>query len=150
MKIDIRLAQSDADINACGPVIRELRPHVPEDDFLALVRNQEHSGYCLAMASKTVEVVAVAGFRIGTNLAWGCFLYVDDLITAKAHRSCGYGNALLDWLRNYAREVGCTELHLDSGLQRTDAHRFYKNTGMKATGYHFAQRLALSDTARDT
>ncbi len=148
MEIDMRLAHSDADIDACGPIMRELRPHVPEDRFLALVRDQEQSGYCLAMASKAVEVVAVAGFRIGANLAWGRFLYIDDLVTAEAHRARGYGGVLLDWLRNYAQEAGCSELHLDSGLQRADAHRFYRNRGMSATGYHFAQELPRSYTPR--
>ena len=31
--------------------------------------------------------------------------------------------------------------HLDSGLQRRDAHRFYAREGMAASGYHFAVKL---------
>lgn len=68
MDLNIRLARSGADIDACGSVMRELRPHVPEDRFPALVRDQERTGYRLAMASTTVEVVAVAGFRIDSSL----------------------------------------------------------------------------------
>jgi hypothetical protein len=74
MDLNIRLARSDADIDACGSVMRELRPHVPEDRFPALVRDQERTGYRLAMASTTVGVVAVAGFRIDSpyfqSAAW--------------------------------------------------------------------------------
>jgi len=133
----IRIAVTDADITACGPVMRELRPHVPETEFLARVRTQETSGYRLVMVEEGGEVVAVAGIRVGENLAWGRFLYVDDLVTLPAARSRGYGAALLTWLKGYAAEQGCGQLHLDSGLQREAAHRFYEREGVARTGYHF-------------
>ena len=37
----IRLAETDADVVRCAPVLRELRPHVPEDEVLPRVRRQE-------------------------------------------------------------------------------------------------------------
>ena len=81
--------------------------------------------------------VAVAGFRVGENLAWGRHLYVDDLVTSAEHRSKGYGALLLGWLRGIAKERGCRELHLDSCVQRTDAHRFYLREGLTLSSYHF-------------
>ena len=54
-----------------------------------------NSGYRLAFVQDTDGVVAVAGFRVGENLAWGRFLYVDDLVTLPSHRSKGYGAKLL-------------------------------------------------------
>ncbi|WP_363928505.1 hypothetical protein [Thiobacillus sp. 0-1251] len=45
----------------------------------------------MAFVQETDGVVAVAGFRVGDNFAWGRFLYVDDLVTHPAHRSKGYG-----------------------------------------------------------
>ena len=86
-------------------------------------------------------VVAVAGFRIGDNLAWGRFMYVDDLATLAAQRSKGYGSGLLSWLRTYAASQGCEQLHLDSGMQRKDAHRFYEREGMTISGLHFAEQI---------
>ena len=49
---------------------------------------------------------------------------------------------LMDWLVGRAREQGCDELHLDSGVQRYGAHRFYLRYGMDITSHHF--RIALS------
>jgi len=80
----------------------------------------------------------VAGFRVLENLFCGRFLYVDDLVTAAAQRCRGHGAALLAWLRDEARRAGCAQLHLDSGLQRRDAHRFYEREGLPVTSYHFA------------
>jgi GNAT superfamily N-acetyltransferase len=87
-------------------------------------------------------VRAVAGFRIAEFLAWGRILYVDDLVTASAQRSRGHGQALFDWLVARARANGCAQLHLDSGVQRFDAHRFYLRQRMSITSHHFALQLS--------
>ncbi|GMR05632.1 MAG: hypothetical protein BMS9Abin25_0207 [Gammaproteobacteria bacterium] len=35
---------------------------------------------------------------MGNNLAWGRFLYVDDLVTSSSAWSQGHGSPLLAWL----------------------------------------------------
>jgi GNAT superfamily N-acetyltransferase len=89
------------------------------------------------------EAVAVAGFRAGHNLAWGHYLYVDDLSTLPEARRHGHGRALLDWLVEEGERLGCDQLHLDSGvgLERADAHRLYLNAGMVIASHHFARYL---------
>lgn len=139
--MNISIASTDEEIVVCFPVMQELRPHLHAEQFLPRVRAQQKDGYQLVYVESSGEVVAVAGFRLGQNLAWGKFLYVDDLVTATNERSSGHGAALLDWLKSYARQAGCQQIHLDSGLQREAAHRFYKRNGMPATGYHFATVL---------
>jgi len=139
--MDIHLAKNDSEIAACYPVMRELRPHLEEAEFPARVRRQEKDGYQLAFVRHPDGVVAVAGFRVSENLAWGRFLYIDDLVTLPTYRSEGIGSSLLAWLREYAIKQGCHQLHLDSGLQRIDAHRFYEREGLSATSYHFAENL---------
>lgn len=87
-------------------------------------------------------MVAVAGFRVGENLAWGLFLYVDDLVTLPTQRSRGYGARLLAWLKERAANEGCQQMHLDSGIQRKDAHRFYEREGMTMASFHFVENIA--------
>jgi GNAT superfamily N-acetyltransferase len=91
----------------------------------------------------TRHAVAVAGFRIGHMLAWGRFLYVDDLSTLPEARRRGYGRKLLDWLGDEAHRLDCEQLHLDSGVtaERYDAHRLYLNAGLAISSFHFARRL---------
>lgn len=138
MKIDIHLAGTAADLARAYPVVVELRPHLDEAAFLARAIRQQAQGWRLAMLELEREVRAVAGFRVQENLAWGRFLYVDDLVTRAADRSRGLGAALLDWLSQLARAEGCVQLHLDSGVQRLEAHRFYAARGMRLTSHHFA------------
>jgi GNAT superfamily N-acetyltransferase len=89
------------------------------------------------------QALAVAGFRVGDSLAWGHHLYVDDLSTAPDARRQGHAGALLDWLVDEGRRLGCGQLHLDSGTgpERFDAHRLYHNHGLAIYSHHFAGGL---------
>ena len=137
----VYLAQTDADILLCFPVLAELRPHLVEAQFVERVRRQaQESGYALAFVEER-GVKAVAGFRVAEFLAWGKILYVDDLITLSEDRSKGHGRILFEWLVARARDAGCAEFHLDSGVQRFDAHRFYLRQRMAISAHHFSLKL---------
>jgi GNAT superfamily N-acetyltransferase len=148
--MNIRIAETDPEIAACYAVMRALRPHIAEAEFVARVRRQERTGYRLAFVEEAGGPVAVAGFRVGENLAWGRHLYVDDLVTLPAFRSRGYGAGLLAWLRQTAANEGCRQMHLESGIQRVDAHRFYEREGMTMTSFHFAGKPAPGGGMRTT
>jgi GNAT superfamily N-acetyltransferase len=137
----IALAETEADIARCYPVMVELRPHLAAGEFTARVRTQQATGFHLAYLEEAGEVRAVAGFRYLVTLAWGRILYVDDLVAVSAQRSRGHGGKLLDWLVEQAKQNECDELHLDSGVQRFGAHRFYLARRLDITCHHFALKL---------
>jgi GNAT superfamily N-acetyltransferase len=68
-------------------------------------------------------------------------MYVDDLVTNAADRSKGYGDAMLDWLVEYANAQTCEHLNLDSGVHRFGAHRFYLRKRMDIVCHHFSLKL---------
>ncbi len=137
----IHLATNDEEIRNCYPVMVELRPHVNPDEFIERVKRQTAiAGYQLAYVIDQ-DVKAVAGFRISENLAWGKYLYVDDLVSKSDARSRGYGGALFDWLVKHARENDCDQFHLDSGVHRFGAHRFYLAKRMAIESHHFGLKL---------
>ena len=137
----IALAGTEADIARCYPVMAELRPHLSAAEFAARVRKQQATGFQLAYLEESGEVRAVTGFRYLETLAWGKILYVDDLVAAEATRSRGHGGKLFDWLVAQAKQNNCDALHLDSGVQRFGAHRFYLTRRMDITSHHFALKL---------
>jgi GNAT superfamily N-acetyltransferase len=141
MEFEVCLAMSDEDLMLCFPVMRELRPQLDEAGFLVRVRRQEGMGYRVVFVRGASGVVAVAGYRVMENLSWGRFLFVDDLVTVSAHQGEGAGSALFDWLVAEARREGCAQVHLESGVQRFGAHRFYLHKGMDITCHHFALDL---------
>jgi GNAT superfamily N-acetyltransferase len=127
--------------------MRALRTDLADaDSFVGLVDEKlRPEGYRLLAAFEEGEedAVAVAGFRVSNALAWGHYLYVDDVSTLPAARRRGHARALLEWLAEEGGRLGCEELHLDSGvgLSRADAHRLYLNSGLAITSHHFARRL---------
>jgi len=137
----IQLIESPDALQRCYPVMAELRPHLSAQQFVEQAMRQHHHGYRLAALEDHDEIHALAGFRILEMLWCGRMLYVDDLVTAAAHRSQGHGGQLFDWLVAHARDQGCTQLHLDSGVQRFAAHRFYLAKRMDITAHHFVLTL---------
>jgi N-acetylglutamate synthase-like GNAT family acetyltransferase len=142
MNVEIAEARTDAEIAACHPVVVQLRPHLSSlDEFIARVRGQMGEGYHLAALRRDGKVMAVAGYRFARNLAWGRFMYVDDLVTACEARDAGAGSRLMEWLIAEARAAGCEQFHLDSGVQRFAAHGFYLKHRLAITSHHFARVL---------
>ncbi|MEM7768952.1 MAG: GNAT family N-acetyltransferase [Cyanobacteria bacterium P01_A01_bin.37] len=141
--VHIAIAVTDADIQRCFPVMNQLRPHLVEAEFVERIRRQEQQHYHLVRLEENDEVKAVSGFRLGENLAWGQFLYVDDLVTHEGDRAKGYGQALFEWLIDHANANNCHQLHLDSGVHRFGAHRFYMKRGLVIQSHHFGLTLSL-------
>jgi GNAT superfamily N-acetyltransferase len=130
---------TDDEILSTYNVMSQLRPHIARDAYVETVRRMmETDGYKLAAAADDDGVIrAVAGYRFMEMLYCGKILYVDDLITDERARSKGHGRTLLDWLKDEARSRSCGQLHLDSGVQRESAHRFYFREGLTISAYHF-------------
>jgi len=137
----IALATTREEILHCFPVMAELRPHLKEAEFIARVQRQQRAGYHLACLSDKQKVTALAGYRYSESLSWGKFMYVDDLVTSEKSRSRGHGQRLIKWLMNQAKAHDCDQFHLDSGVQRFGAHRFYLASRMDIIAYHFARKL---------
>lgn len=139
--MNISITKSLNDIVDCFPVMVQLRTTLTKEEFIEKVKEQQKNGYNLAFIKDKGKVVAVSGFRISQSLAWGKFLYIDDIITDQNNRSKGYGDKLFDFLVEYAKKEKCNEFHLDSGVQRFDAHRFYMRKQMVIVDHHFSINL---------
>lgn len=137
MSHDIRVLATDAGLRAAWPVVRQLRPHLDEDAFVAQALRQFEGGYRAAALFEDGTPRAYAGWRVVDYLQHGRHAYVDDLVTDADARSRGHGKALLDWLKAEARSLGCRSLQLDSGTQRKDAHAFYLREGLRIESFHF-------------
>ena len=137
----IHIARTDADKLACFPVLKELRTHLEKDEFLPQLRRLEAQDYQLAFVRDEGEVTAVAGFWVSEAFAYGKYMHVYDLVTGANVRSKGHGAALIGFLKTLARDAGCVQLHLDSGVQRFEAHKFYLREGFRIASHHFAMDL---------
>lgn len=139
--MNVELLSSYEDLEKVAEILLELRPQYTKKMLLETVQRQMKAGYTLVYVEDNGTVVSVAGFIIGEKLAWKKYLYVDDLVTSEKSRSKGAGKLLLDWIKWYAKGNGCAQIHLDSGVVRFDAHKFYLREGFNITSHHFSMEL---------
>lgn len=139
--MEVRIAQSDPELEKIADVLLQLRSSFDKAGLVAQIQEQQRlHGYQVAYVESSGEVLCVAGFVVGLKLSWGRHLYVDDLVTAETQRSRGAGATMITWLKSHARRLGCKQLHLDSGVQRFGAHRFYLREGFEISSHHFSTR----------
>jgi len=130
------------DIVAVYQLMGILRPHLADAAaFVAQVRRQAQAGYHLAGFRYNQQWQGLIGFRLGENLLYGKFLYVDDLVIEPSSQNCGVGKRLIEYVRKYALTVDCANLVLDTGLYMPYAQRFYYRQGLLAKGMHFVESL---------
>jgi len=140
--LQLRLIDSEQDYHAAFPIMKELRPHLADAaSFIAQARRQAQQGYRLLAAWQGDAIMGLAGYRLQENLIYGKFLYVDDLVATAHARGDGIGAALIDAVREEARQQGCAQLVLDTGLGNALGQRFYFRQGLLAAGLHFRQSL---------
>ncbi|NJC40025.1 hypothetical protein GGQ87_000283 [Brevundimonas alba] len=117
---------------------RQLRPAL-EADYPAHIERLFPDGARLAQVVDEGEVRAIALWRVFETTYCGWRLEIEDLVSDEAHRSKGYGAAMLRWLDSQAAAVGCPTTTLISGTHRTRAHRFYFREGYAITAFHFVR-----------
>jgi len=134
----VSLAENDEELEKISPVLLQLRTQFDQASLIQQIKLQQQDGYHIAYVEADNKVLCVAGFVISSKLAWKRHIYVDDLITDNKNRSSGAGNLMIAWLKQYAIENACVQIHLDSGVNRFGAHRFYLREGFDITSHHFA------------
>jgi GNAT superfamily N-acetyltransferase len=131
------------EIRSSFRVFTILRPHLDEETFVAQALRQMEQGYIITAILDDDLVVSTAGYRYSEALAWGKFIYIDDLVTHPDARGKGYGGQLLEHVKQLAIDSELDAVHLDSGHTRFDAHRVYLNHGFQIKSHHFS--VALKD-----
>ncbi len=121
-------------------VHRQLRTALPAD-YESKMRRVFAGGARMCVATEGGAVLGVAVYRVSENTFEGLHLYVDDLVTDEKQRSRGVGRSLMEHLQGLARAADCEAYTLDSGTQRTQAHKFYFREEMVVTSFHFRKPL---------
>lgn len=141
--MNIQFATTDEQLLQCRDVVINLRPHISKDEYLQKAKQLLSEGPQMIYIEDEGKAAAFSVFRINYYFYRGKNMYIDDLGTLPEYRGKGYAGALLDFLKQYAKEQNCENIHLDSGYQpeRWDAHRLYLNKGYHLASQHFVLPL---------
>ncbi|NGP44263.1 GNAT family N-acetyltransferase [Bacillaceae bacterium SIJ1] len=139
----IKELTTERELTDAFPIMKQLRPQHDLQAYLELViEAQEKENYQMKALYDQGDIVAVIGFMPMTTLYYGRFIWVCDFVTASTKRSKGYGDKLLTYVHELAKEHGYACVALSSGLQRADAHRFYEEKmGYDRASYVFKKEL---------
>ncbi|EDP57564.1 GNAT family N-acetyltransferase [Vibrio sp. AND4] len=136
--MEVQFLEKDSDYEPVLEVLLQLRPSYNLDTLSAQIEKQKSNGYQVVYVKSSEGILAAAGFNVGEKLAWGKHIYIEDLVTNAQFRSRGVGKFIVDWFKAYALESGCEQIHLDSGVQRFSAHKFYLREGFNIASHHFS------------
>lgn len=114
-------------------LMRQLRPHLELDDFVARCREAAaRDAYTLWGAWDGDALLGVMGMRRLVDLLHGPHLYIDDLVVDERARSRGVGARLLAHAESLAAAAGGLGLRLCTGIDHEPGRRFYEREGWTA------------------
>ncbi len=124
------------------PIMNQLRTELTLESYLLLLEDMRKDGYTLYALYDNKQIVALAGISWRVNFYSERHIFVYDLVTDAAYRSCGYGEKLLRAIHQWGKENGAHYIALESGVNRNDAHRFYEERlGYEKWCYSFRKSL---------
>lgn len=68
-------------------------------------------------------------------------MYIPELIVSKDMRNSGIGKKLIQHCVILAKKKDCYRIRLESGNQRKESHKFYKNLGFEQSALSFAMNI---------
>lgn len=82
------------------------------------------------VAEDNGKLVGLLTFYLLPNLRHGFYGgHVEDVVVSRSHRRKGVGTKLFEALKAYCKAHNISVIKLDSGLELTDAHKFYEKLG---------------------
>ena len=119
----------------------EIRPDIfidgttkyTDEELLSMFRN-DNAPIFVAEADGTVAGYAFTILKKilhNTNMQDIKTLFIDDLCVDEAYRSHHVGNALLRYVENYARSIGCYNITLNVWAGNEKAIGFYEHEGLR-------------------
>lgn len=113
---------------------------VPEDGFHAHLDDEETTDYLVVHEGETIGFVTL---REGHHPSreYSQYLRIVNLAIDEAHRDRGHGAAVVDRVKELARDRGCDHLKVSCEWENEGARRFYRDTGFRPKQVDFAQPL---------
>lgn len=104
-------------------------------------QQQEYNYQLIGNFNPDEELLGVAGFVCRHSLALGNYLLIEDLVIAKSLNSSEAGSKLMRWMRNYAADHDCQQLHINSVVKDYALHKLFLQEGFRISSHHFSFRL---------
>ncbi|MDX2128761.1 MAG: GNAT family N-acetyltransferase [Chloroherpetonaceae bacterium] len=145
MKIRIKELQSEAELKVGFPVIRELRGHLSESEFLTIYfeakKRDDFRIYGAFDETKMDQCLGILSVRTLWDFLHGKHLLIDEVVVSKEARAKGIGSELVRFAESMAVAQGCDMLRASAGVLNELAKHLYEREGWRAKSVAFKKKI---------
>jgi GNAT superfamily N-acetyltransferase len=134
------LATAMAGYSPLNKLVYEHVDEVPADGFRAHLEADDTTDYLVVHEGETVGFVTLSEGRHPSR-RYSRYLRVENLAVDEGHRNRGHGTAVLDRVRELARDRGCDHLKVGCEWNKDGARRFYRDAGFEPKRVEYAMPL---------
>ena len=111
---------------------------VPDDGFCAHLENEDITDYIIVHEGETIGFVTLREGRHPSR-QYSKYLRIVNIAIDEDNRSQGHGTAVIERVKELARERECDHLKVSCEWQNEGARRFYRNTGFQPKQVDYVQ-----------
>lgn len=139
---------TEKDIPPILELLYELGRPEPVDEKEIRVFKNKISDYFLdplkfiIVAEKDSQILGLTSIILLQRLNHAKFeMYIPELVVTKERRYYGIGKKLIAFCIDLAKKKNCYRIRLESGNQRIESHKFYKDLGFEQSSLSFNKNL---------
>lgn len=87
------------------------------------------------------ELIGICGLWILNKLYAGKHIEPDNVFIKQSYRSQGVGKLMMDFLFDYAREIGCEGSEVNCYVRNEKGRKFWEQQGYEPLAVHFFKKF---------
>ena len=112
------------------------RETIPMDILQTRLNEMISMGYqCIGVYDQE-ELIGICGVWILNKLYSGKHVEPDNVIISPQYQGKGIGELMLNFLNDYAKEIGCDRAEVNCYAKNVRGKKFWENQGYEALGIH--------------
>jgi len=112
------------------------RETIPMNVLQARLNEMIPMGYkCIGVYDQE-ELIGICGVWVLNKLYAGKHVEPDNVIVSPQYQGKGIGELMLDFLNDYAKEIGCERAEVNCYAKNVRGKKFWENQGYEALGIH--------------
>ncbi len=87
------------------------------------------------------QLIGICGVWVLNKFYSGKHVELDNVIIDPDYQGKGIGKLMMDFLIDYANEIGCETAEVNCYIKNTRGIKFWEQHGYEPVGYHMIKRL---------
>jgi GNAT superfamily N-acetyltransferase len=123
------------------PFLEWLNPKTEKELVAQRLQDLLKTDYQCVGVYHNSKLIAISGIWILNKIYAGKHIEPDNVMVHPDYQKNGIGEILMNWIHNYAKEIGCISSELNCYVKNPGGVRFWIRQGYNIVGYHFIKRL---------